>query len=197
MQSTRRPALSAGFSLIEITLSIGIIAFAFVALLGLLPTGMAVFRDAMDTSVTAQISQRIAGEIQETEFSSLLSQCKPDLSLFKPGTEDQSGVLPTRYFDDQGNEISVGNAASPSAVERRKIIYDAYIRVSRAARLPSGSKEAAVREPSGNLVTVNIQVVNNPGGHSIVLDANQLVDPAQSALRVRSYASLIARTGAK
>ena len=45
-----RGTSNAGFSLIEVTLAIGIIAFAFVALFGLLPTGMQTFRASVDTT---------------------------------------------------------------------------------------------------------------------------------------------------
>jgi type II secretory pathway pseudopilin PulG len=44
-----------GFSLIEITLSIGIIAFALVAVLGLLPAGLNSQKDATDQARSAQV----------------------------------------------------------------------------------------------------------------------------------------------
>jgi uncharacterized protein (TIGR02598 family) len=80
----------AGFSLVEVTLAVGIIAFAFVALFGLVPTGLSTFRRAMDTSVAAQIAQRVIGDAQQTDFDALIATRSP---------------VP-RYFDDQGTEIT-------------------------------------------------------------------------------------------
>lgn len=77
------------FSLVEVTLAIGIIAFAFVAIFGLVPIGLGSFRAALDTSVRAQIAQRLATEAQQTDFDTLLKDAKR-----------------LRYFDDEGTEVS-------------------------------------------------------------------------------------------
>src|SRR4051812_46441860 len=55
-------ARSAGFTLIEIALTLGILSFAFLGLLALLPVGMDTFHQTIDASVSLQISQRIVGE---------------------------------------------------------------------------------------------------------------------------------------
>ena len=75
-----------GFSLVEITLALGIIAFAFVTVFGLLPAGLRAFRQAMDVSIGSQIIQRVLNDAEQTDFSQLISQ--------------------VRYFDDQGNELT-------------------------------------------------------------------------------------------
>ena len=48
---------NSGFSLVEVSLAIGIIAFAFVALFSLMPTGLTTFRSAIDTSNETWIMQ--------------------------------------------------------------------------------------------------------------------------------------------
>jgi uncharacterized protein (TIGR02598 family) len=80
-----------GFSLIEVTLAIGITSFALLAILGLLPVGMNTFRQAIDTAVTAQIAQRIVNDAQQTDFDTL--------------NANLASGIPDRYFDDQGNEV--------------------------------------------------------------------------------------------
>lgn len=60
-----------GFSLVEITMALGIISVAFVALMGVLPTGLKSFRDSIDRSVTAQIVQRLVNEARQTDFEVL------------------------------------------------------------------------------------------------------------------------------
>ena len=88
LQNTFRPAIrfprphsgKAAFSLIEVTLAIGIIAFAFVALFGLLPTGLQTFRAAIDTSNETWILQSINSMVQTTDFAGI-----EDLGFEKSG----------------------------------------------------------------------------------------------------------------
>ena len=60
-----------GFSLVEVALALGIVAFAFVSLFGLLPTGLNVFRGAIDTSNETWIMQGLNSMIQVTEWAKL------------------------------------------------------------------------------------------------------------------------------
>ena len=100
-----------GFSLVEVTLAIGIVAFAFMAVLGLIPVGMKTFRSSINTSVSGQIFQRIVNEAQQTDFDTLTSTTPP-----------------IRYFDDQGNDVgSTG-----------RWIYTVNTRISPSTALPSG-----------------------------------------------------------
>lgn len=80
----------AGFSLVEVTLSIGVIAFAFVALLGLLPAGLTTFRAAIDTSNEARIVQSLVGKVQMTDFNEV-------------GNLDYSISNEIFYFDEEGS----------------------------------------------------------------------------------------------
>ncbi len=75
------------FSILEVVVAIGVVAFAFTALLGLLPVGMTIFSSALDTSVHSQIIQRFVSDAEQTDFNTL---------------QQQPAV--TRYFDDEGSE---------------------------------------------------------------------------------------------
>lgn len=83
--SPRRRHSCAGFSLVEIATSIGIVAFAFISLLGLLPTGLQVFREAIDSTNETWISQSLNSMIQVTPWSKI-----EELEKF------------TFYFDEEG-----------------------------------------------------------------------------------------------
>ncbi len=191
-----------GFSLVEVTLSIGVIAFAFVALMGLLPTGLSVFREAMDTTVTAQIAQRITSELQETDYYALLRMANLDGSGSDPVTnvDPSYGVLPIRYFDDQGNEIrSRSDTGSLSDEERLRVLYEAHVRLARDHQIlgqnPSGASE---RLGTRNMTTVLIQVISNPTGQEVVIDSStKLVDTTQTKLPIQSYPAFIARNGSE
>jgi len=102
--------LSQGFSLIEVVLAIGVVAFSFVALLGLLPVGMGIFSSSLDTSVHTQIVQRFIADAQQTDFDTLLAK-----------------TTVTRYFDDEGSEKT-----APS-------IYTAQMTVKPTTALPKSA----------------------------------------------------------
>ena len=108
-------ANSKGFSLVEVTLAVGIVSFVFLTILGLLPTGLRTFTSAIESSVGGQILQRVINEAQQTDFDTLVS------------------VAPTeRYFDDQGNECVAGGA-----------IYHVNTRITAATALTSTNASAA------------------------------------------------------
>lgn len=146
----------------------------------------------MDTAVGAQIAQRIAGEVQETDYATLLKHCEPNLSIFRD-SDAQVGLLPGRFFDDQGNEIKVADPKNVTAEERLKILYEVVVRVSRAPRVPVGSAANAGRAGSKNLATLTIQVANNPTGAPLPLTAELLIDSAVTRVAFQTFPALIAR----
>src|SRR5687768_4374183 len=70
-RSLRSSHSVAGFSLVETSLALGIIAFAFIALLGLLPVGLQTFRQAVDTGNEARIMQSFLTKLEATEFEKI------------------------------------------------------------------------------------------------------------------------------
>lgn len=61
----------AGFSLVEVTLALGIVAVSLLSLIGLLPAGLGSLRSAMDQTVHAQVVQRVSAEVASADFASL------------------------------------------------------------------------------------------------------------------------------
>ena len=57
------------FSLVEITVAIGVIAFVLVAILGLLPIGMKSGREAIDATRTSLIAQDVVNRIRASMMS--------------------------------------------------------------------------------------------------------------------------------
>jgi uncharacterized protein (TIGR02598 family) len=101
-----------GFSLVEISLALGIIAFAFIALLGLLPVGLQTFRQAIDTGNEARIMQSFMTKLEATEFSRIR-----DLD-FEKGDE-------IFYFDEEGMPTDTSKDEVPSLAGQR--LYAAKI----------------------------------------------------------------------
>lgn len=77
--SRNRPAISAwcgsfelaGFSLVEVVIALGIVSFAVIAILGLIPSGLNTLKDSTAETVRAQIVRSIAASALTANFSSL------------------------------------------------------------------------------------------------------------------------------
>jgi uncharacterized protein (TIGR02598 family) len=198
---------------VEVTLAIGIVAFAFVALFALLPVGLSTFRQAMDTSVTAQIFQRIVSEAQETDFDSLLASAE----LKGKGRNNQYYVFPLRYFDDQGNEVKVINPGSPTPAELQKVLYTARVRgadpgpadPSKSTGSPTGysvslpSVQGARFRPR-DITFLTVQIANNPGQRNLsrMLDEQNtylwlphLAPTPADRVPILTYSAIVARNG--
>jgi uncharacterized protein (TIGR02598 family) len=92
-QRQRHGGNLAGFTLVEVVLAIGIVAFALLPLLGLVPMGLSRSQQAFDTTIQAQIVQQMTSQAQETNFSTL-SQL------------NSNGLI---YFDTYGNLTAVAS----------------------------------------------------------------------------------------
>jgi uncharacterized protein (TIGR02598 family) len=168
-------ARNRAFSLIEVVLAVGVVAFAFVAILGLIPAGMGQFRQAIDTSVCAQIAQRVINDAQQADFATLIDEKNlqaagaTDTYAFRLPTIDATRTRPTkciRYFDEQGNEIVPSNSTTNvfSAAEKQlqaKVTYQVNVRVIPKGVMPTGTGVPTYYAP--HLATLTIQVAYNPG----------------------------------
>jgi uncharacterized protein (TIGR02598 family) len=118
------------FSLVEVVIALGVIAFAFVPMVGLLPLGLDVSRQAIDTTVAAQIAQQLNTEAQQTDFSRL-----PELAV--------ASLAAPIYFDDQGNKVSGAADA----------IYEVVFDITTTTELPGNVS-------TQRLATVTICILN-------------------------------------
>jgi uncharacterized protein (TIGR02598 family) len=125
-----------------VIIAISVVAFGFIAILGLLPKGLTTFRSAMDNSLGAQIAQKVLNDSQQQDFDTLIAN---------------GNTHSVRYFDDQGNELA--------AQYRAKAIYHANTRILIGTEMPGDSLNT-------NLATVTIQVANNPGNRTLPMVNN-------------------------
>lgn len=134
-----------GFSLVEVTIALGVTAFALVALFGMLPTGLNLFRSSMDTSIKSQIVQELNSEALLADFTDLIELSKTDPQL--------------RYFDDNGKDVTEigGESASIYTAQVKVIVPDAQT-FSRDNAPPTGDSAALVR--------VQVHVARNPSHQS-------------------------------
>ncbi len=168
-----RKSPPAGFSLVEVALAIGIVAFAFVALMSLLPAGLTTFRRALDISICTQIAQRVVSDCQEVDFDVLTDRDRLPASAdgkaysFRMRVPGKTDIL-TRYFDEQGNEIvPTPPALELSAEDKLRMIYMVNVRVVPRVSLPTGKEGypvARLEKQAGNLAQITVQVARNPSG---------------------------------
>ncbi len=101
-----------GFSLIEVVLALGVIAFAVVAMLGVLPVGLSTGHDAQNETRAAQIAQDII-----TSMASQAQTRYPNATIAQPSSTFSydvdlsiSKTYDTLGADNDGNLVAYGNA---------------------------------------------------------------------------------------
>ncbi len=150
-----------GFSLIEVTLAIAIVAFAFVTMSSLVPVGMKSLRKAMDTTIIANISQYMINDAGQTSFSTLVAQAN---------AQAKNGPV-TLYFDNQGRETTQGNWVYQAA---GIVVYPA-------------SFEGVGGTTSTNCLEYVVQVAVNPAHQNLPTQANgQFQDNGQVPITTRA-----------
>ena len=175
--SVQRPmsrACTKAFSLVEVTLALGIMGFAFVSILGLVPLGLTSFRETKNVSVASQIAQQIFAEVQSTPFAELVNKSlQPGQSwrLPPPGTQVSSDPNapqpldnPLRCFDEQGQEIS-----STDPTVAASIVYRVNVRVLFSPPVVQAQAQNATTTTLSNpaLANVTIQIAYNPSNLSM------------------------------
>ena len=89
------------FSLIETALAIGVVSFALLAIVGVMPVGISVYQDAQNSSVETEIAGGVDNELQNAPYS----------------TFSQTLAEYPRYYDVDGNDITTsGSTGSIYAV---------------------------------------------------------------------------------
>jgi uncharacterized protein (TIGR02598 family) len=88
------------FSLVEVVLAMGVVSFAILTLLALVPTGMNGFQQAQTNNVETDIVQKINTELQNAPYSSLFSSGGAATNATVFGS---SGV---RYYDMEGDSLA-------------------------------------------------------------------------------------------
>jgi len=95
-----------GFSIIEVTLAIAIIATAFIALLGLLPAGLQIFKTTVDATNVTRITTDVTSMLQSTEYLKL---------------SDPNFAYNIYYYDADGGFLDSDNA--PVAAYEKNRVY--------------------------------------------------------------------------
>ncbi|MEI6492320.1 MAG: Verru_Chthon cassette protein B [Verrucomicrobiota bacterium] len=92
------------FTLIEVTLAIGVVAFAILTMVGLNSVGLTTLRSARDSAMEAQVVQAVGSEARLSDFSQL------------------STLAGTRYYDQEGRQVVAASASFAAVVSGPKAL---------------------------------------------------------------------------
>jgi uncharacterized protein (TIGR02598 family) len=176
---------AAAFTLVEVSIAVGILAVAMVALLGLMPAGMTNFRKAMDTSTTAQIAQRILLDMQQADFDQILDtkHASGGQSPYYTFTAPLRNSQQFRFFDEQGVELltNTGLSASLTPTQKRDLVYWVNVRI-----MPTASEPADPATNAESVALVTVQVARNPSNRTLSVYRQQITDPKDSKFSQRN-----------
>jgi uncharacterized protein (TIGR02598 family) len=97
---SRRSGRTAGFSLVEVTLALGIAAFCLIALFGLLPLGIQTQQSSTSQTAAASVLASVVADLRTT----------PKTSLTSPQFEITFGTAKVLYFDGEGRAVASADA---------------------------------------------------------------------------------------
>src|ERR1700674_3846005 len=92
----RRIHFSAGFSLVEVTLALGVAAFCLIALFGLLPLGVQTNQSSISQTAAASVLSSVVADLRAT----------PKTSLTSPQYDITFGTAKLLYFDGEGRAVT-------------------------------------------------------------------------------------------
>jgi uncharacterized protein (TIGR02598 family) len=187
------PSQRGGFSLVEVALALGVVAFAVVSLLALLPAGLTSFRTSINTSVGSQIFQRVVSDAEQADFDALLAQATAAGTSFS--------VFPIRYFDEAGNEVVPVNPVSLTAAEAQRVVFQVRVRASKpgASDVTQQNSEAVASLPGTTRFNprdstfLTVQIANNPGNLPMAVDSNQLWTSETNS--ITTHSAVVTRNG--
>lgn len=156
---SRKQARDKAFSLVELALALGIMAFAMAGIVGLIPFGLTSFRQAMNNTVESGIIQSLTNEIFLSEFANLKSMAKSEGKVY--------------YFDADGDSIS-----NPA-----EALYTAEISFTDLKpRAPQSSDPlASLTQSAGTTALITITRLDKSKAYfTVVIGNNKPVDTNQS-----------------
>lgn len=101
----RRIHSSTGFSLVEVTLALGVAAFCLIALFGLLPLGIQTNQSSISQTAAASVLSSVVADLRAT----------PKTSPTSPQYDITFGTTKLLYFDTEGRAVT---PTDPNATPR-------------------------------------------------------------------------------
>jgi Tfp pilus assembly protein PilV len=115
--------MSAGFTLVEVALALGITAFCLVALMGMIPVGLTNSLNASTQTGAASLLTAVAADLRDTPLPtatvpnpvSPFFQIPVPTPAPSPATGTSAATAPTVFYMDDGGSFNAVLAALPNA----------------------------------------------------------------------------------
>lgn len=104
---------SHAFSLVEVTIALGIASFCLLVAFGLLPIGMATNRDSIEQTTAASLSSSIVADLRSTPFGMTNSTSSPRYGVVFPAVGSGSQVTSLFLTPDGSTNSPTGSTGSP------------------------------------------------------------------------------------
>jgi hypothetical protein len=124
-KNMKRPlAKAAGFSLVEVTLALGVATFCLLVLLGLLPTGLKTQQTSIQQTTANQIISTISSDLRADVRLPPGQETKADGDWRNLHGHWRAVAVPdTLYFTNEAKQIGLNGSPPANAVFRAKITY--------------------------------------------------------------------------
>ncbi len=166
MQTPVLSAQRSAFSLVEVALAIAVVSFAIIGIISLMSSGLGNFRQVMDTTIAAQLAQRIINDAEQADFKVLTDAVASATSTEVKQAEKEGKTFsfraPTikepafRYFDEQGKEIIPKANGKLEAKQKLNAVYWINMRIVPKSKLPRTDQKAT------ELAQLTVEVACNP-----------------------------------
>ena len=90
------------FSLVEVTLALGIAAFCLIAVFGLLPVGVQTNRNAISQTAATSIISSVLADVRTGARATASATPSPLYQIIIPARDSSNTTPQTRYFDGAG-----------------------------------------------------------------------------------------------
>jgi uncharacterized protein (TIGR02598 family) len=180
----------AGFSLVEVAAALAIVTFSLVGVIGVVPVGLNTFREAIDTTVGAQIGQRVITDAEQTDFDLLIAGAEEsDADFF---------VLPVRYFDEQGSEVLLSEPHAPL-----RVTYQVRVRGSHPGPADPATSDGGFTSLPGETrfhprdsIFLTVQVASRPSVSALPVDRTRQLWK-RAAAPISTYRAVVTRNGTR
>jgi type II secretory pathway pseudopilin PulG len=119
----------AGFSLVEVIVALGIVAFAFVGLLGIIPSGLSSFRQSVDQARALTALNMVASAVRNSKFDFIASgDANYSFPLFFSDSTT-AATNPTKFFVRQPDYslrfylLEDGTISKSDATSAKAVLY--------------------------------------------------------------------------
>jgi uncharacterized protein (TIGR02598 family) len=115
---------TAGFSLVEVTLALGVAAFCLIVMMGLLPAGLKTQQASAQQTIANEITSEILGDLRaDIRLPPGQASHEGDSGFGLHGHWAQMYAPDTLYFDQQGDWLQLNGSPPAGATFRSKITY--------------------------------------------------------------------------